>query len=990
MKAKEHNLDLPDLPFPGIDPFSYAERNVFFAREQQSRALIRRVVIHRGVLLYSDSGTGKSSLINAGLLPQAIAEGFQPERLRVQPRQDEEIIIERLSETARAGPPYLPSIFSANDDEERVVLQVASFLQTVKKKAPSARPLLIFDQFEEWFTLFEEGAKRKRVGEAQAAQDNIRDAILSLLLDTELPVKILLVLREDYLAKLTPFFQRYPNLPDHYLRLTALKGPEVKRIIRGPFEDNPGHYEPEISTALAQKIRKVFEGPSGSEPVRLSEVQIVCRTLYESGKTGDELEAYFDQHGGVQGILEEYLRQALESLPKKQRDPAIGLLSRMVTEAGTRNVISREDVISRVENEDNISSNILRKTLDSLEQETKLVRRERRREVYYYEISSEFLVAWIRTEAKERAERLRVKETELALQKQKKEAERQAKIASRLRRLTRGLIAACIVAAALFAIGVALWGIAKSERIKAEDARDKEQIAKNDAEIANINAQIAKDDAEIANINAQIAKVDAEIANIESQIAKVDAERANKNAQIAQAAAEKAKEEAKQWRLSTVSVVLSGNALRAKELGNTVQAALLARQAYNFNLKNMKKNLQRQVFLDPVYGALRETLNALPDTLGDPNKNGGPDKIEKHQDWARSIAISRNGIVASGGADGTILLWEFSKNTTESVELRGHSLSVRSLAFSPNGQKLASCGDDGRLLFWSVTDSGELTKLDTLIENKKSLWDVSFSPNSNWLAAAGADSTVFLFQFDRSIQQYRMDANNSILRRHKGRIRSLAFSPQSHLLASAGDDSLVYIWNLHSQSAKHRQLERKSPVRAIAFHPVADSTTIVGGDENGSLWRWDYLKSDVDTLGRHGDRVNAIAFESLSDRAKDSPLLATAGADGSVQLWNLEYWKNGPIMLREHAGWVWSVAFSPDGNKLLSGGSDKTVRIWTTSLDILSDRVCDRVKRNLTPSEWGNFIGEKSDYECTCPNLHPPSKDVTTSGEKETVTISRK
>ena len=434
MTAKKQNLHLPDLPFPGIDPFNYAERNVFFAREQESRALIRLVVIHRGVLLYSDSGTGKSSLINAGLLPHAVAEGFQPEKIRVQPRQDEEIIVERLSESAHAGPPFLPSLFSADEEEERVVLPVASFLETIKKKAPSTRPLLIFDQFEEWFTLFEEGAKRKQAGEAQAAQVNIRDAILSLLRETKLPVKILLVLREDYLAKLTPFFKRYPNLPDQYLRLTPLKGTEIKRIIRGPFEDNPGHYEPEIPAALAQKIRQEFEGRSGGEPVRLSEVQIVCRTLHESGKGGNELEAYFDQHGGVQGILEEYLRQALESLPKNQQDPAIGLLSRMITAAGTRNVISGEDVISRVENEDKISRNVLGKTLDSLEQETKLVRRERRREVYYYEIASEFLVGWIRTKARERAERLRAEETERALLEERKKAEEQARIAAKLRK----------------------------------------------------------------------------------------------------------------------------------------------------------------------------------------------------------------------------------------------------------------------------------------------------------------------------------------------------------------------------------------------------------------------------------------------------------------------------------------------------------------------------------------------------------------------------
>ena len=56
---------LPDRPYPGIEPFSYAERGVFFAREGEARKLNRLIVLYRGVLLYSDSGTGKSSLVNA-------------------------------------------------------------------------------------------------------------------------------------------------------------------------------------------------------------------------------------------------------------------------------------------------------------------------------------------------------------------------------------------------------------------------------------------------------------------------------------------------------------------------------------------------------------------------------------------------------------------------------------------------------------------------------------------------------------------------------------------------------------------------------------------------------------------------------------------------------------------------------------------------------------------------------------------------------------
>ncbi len=134
---------LPDSPYPGIEPFSYAGRNVFFARGAEARTLVRLIVIYRGVLLYSDSGIGKSSLVNAGLIPLAIDEGYQPERIRVQPRRGGEIIVERLSEKADGEPPFLPSIFAPDERQEHVVLSVEKFLETLRQRARAVRPLLI-------------------------------------------------------------------------------------------------------------------------------------------------------------------------------------------------------------------------------------------------------------------------------------------------------------------------------------------------------------------------------------------------------------------------------------------------------------------------------------------------------------------------------------------------------------------------------------------------------------------------------------------------------------------------------------------------------------------------------------------------------------------------------------------------------------------------------------------------------------------------------
>ena len=96
---------MPEVPYRGIHPFRYVDHPIFFARGEETHRLVSLVSVYRGVLLYGDSGSGKSSLVNAGLIPKAVALDFAPERLRVQPRVGEELVVEGLA-TADAHSVY--------------------------------------------------------------------------------------------------------------------------------------------------------------------------------------------------------------------------------------------------------------------------------------------------------------------------------------------------------------------------------------------------------------------------------------------------------------------------------------------------------------------------------------------------------------------------------------------------------------------------------------------------------------------------------------------------------------------------------------------------------------------------------------------------------------------------------------------------------------------------------------------------------------------
>jgi WD40 repeat protein len=339
------------------------------------------VAVYRGVFLYGDSGNGKSSLVNAGLLPEAIALGYEPVRVRVQPRAGEELVIERIA-ICEDGGDALPSALIAQDDgSARDVLAIEEFEARVRDASPQHRPLVVFDQFEEILTLFDEATDSQRA---------IAEMIVRLLREA-LPVKLLFAFREDYLGRVKQLLDARPELVDQALRLGPPSADALQTIIRGPFERFPGAFDHELTPALAKRLSTALAERFGNGEVSLSEVETVCLRLWQA----PDPEALLDRKG-VQGLLEDELGEALDAFPPDLRVAAVALLSEMVTSAGTRNVVSAEDLRLRVREEnDAILPATIDEALQRLERDSRLVRRERRRDLYLYEITSEFLVPWI-------------------------------------------------------------------------------------------------------------------------------------------------------------------------------------------------------------------------------------------------------------------------------------------------------------------------------------------------------------------------------------------------------------------------------------------------------------------------------------------------------------------------------------------------------------------------------------------------------------------
>ncbi|MGF1936522.1 MAG: NACHT domain-containing protein [Nostoc sp. ChiQUE02] len=279
-----------------------------------------------------------------------------------------------------------------------------------------------------------------------------------------------------------------------------------------------------------------------------------------------------------------------------------------------------------------------------------------------------------------------------------------------------------------------------------------------------------------------------------------------------------------------------------------------------------------------------------------------------------SIAFSPDGqIVATADANGEIHLWRFVDCKRLST-LEGHTDWVRTIAFSPDGQMLASGSQDLKVKLWDIL-TGECIK--TLDQHTDRIYSVAFSPNSQMLACS-QDETVKLWNINT-------DECLQTLYGHTDRIYSVAFSPNSQMLASGSGDSTVKLWNINTGECLHTLHGHTKKVRSVNFS--FDGKILASSAGDCTTRFWDVHTSEcIQILQGHTGTVWSVTFN------KSGEIVATGSADKTVRLWDAKTGKCIQI-LKGHIDWVRSVIFHPQHNVLASAGDDQTVRFWDINTD---------------------------------------------------------
>jgi WD40 repeat protein len=316
-----------------------------------------------------------------------------------------------------------------------------------------------------------------------------------------------------------------------------------------------------------------------------------------------------------------------------------------------------------------------------------------------------------------------------------------------------------------------------------------------------------------------------------------------------------------------------------------------------------------------------------------------------HTDQVSSVAFSPDGkMIASGSWDKTIKLWDAQTGDLKRT-LMGHTEDVQSVAFSPDGKIIASGSRDKTVKLWDVK-SGELKQT---LDNLDGVRAVAFSPDGSLLAAGCYDAQVRIWnaQTGNLITTFSNIENGGT---SQSWITSIAFSPNGYYLASASYDGTVKLFSIPQQieGASQKFVATNYKLGAIALFQIqgprvfhAHYTESIAFSPDGkvlacagfrSIKLWNTETGDeIKEIAVDEGGVSSIAFSKSGDYIAAGISLSRTWYRAERMYIGIYNVHTGNLIkeLREYSnGWVTSVAFSPDGKTLVSGGSDNYVRLW--------------------------------------------------------------
>ncbi len=683
-----------DNPWPGLDSFAEGDRAYFHGRDTEAAELHARVQRETLTVLFGRSGLGKTSLLNAGLFPSLRDEDLLPVYIRLdhshpaataEPRASlrAQVLAALTSECARheveapapAAGETLWEFFHRNE---------AEFWSARNRPVT---PVLVFDQFEELFTVGQGDRDARERCEAFIAElgdliENRVPAAFKARLDNDAAlgrhydfrarnVKLIVSFREDFLAAMEGLKSRVPSLMHNRFRLQPMTGVQANEVI----SLGGSHL---VDALMARRIiglagRGVAEPPPAVDELPNLEIDpallsVVCSELnVKRQRLGESRIGAHLLQGAEREILSDFYERGFEGLDARVR---VFVEDNLLTASGFRNSYAREDALAQ--------SGVTAEALNTLVAR-RLVREEERLGVRRLELTHDILTGVVRDSRDTR----RTREAEAAAALREREAARKQR---RNRIMTAALafgFAGLLAAGWYVGTLISEVGAQRKNVLALKDTTQKLQLtaaaqAKR-AEQLKADAQAASREAAAQAGRANQMQSEAQAANKDAQARLLEAESARAAAKAAQAQADSSQREAAASRTQAGEMLTEAwfarvlNTVERMGKQNSDLALLLINQA-----SRVLKGLE-------VQGSLHSKLQGIPNLSA--YLHGARGSINH-------IAVSPGGkTIASGAFGNAVILWD-AATRTRIATLEGHKNSVRHVAFSPNGNTRGTQGRD--------------------------------------------------------------------------------------------------------------------------------------------------------------------------------------------------------------------------------------------------------------------------------------------------------
>jgi WD40 repeat protein len=910
-------------PYIGLLAFQETDGDRFFGRSQQIERLWNQLrSLHEGdsttrlLPIYGPSGSGKSSLARAGVIPELARRplpGYAQARVAVlvpgtHPLEALASVLARVATNDLIPVPktreFAEELKRKNEQGSYDGLRrIADLLPDI-----ATSPLIVLvDQFEEVYSLSESPTER----DAEQERDIFINNLLTGASDLSRRVSVIVTLRSDFLAET----QKHPVLnrlfAEQGFLVPTMDEEELRQAISQPAQ-KAGH---PLDQSTVELLIKDTQGREGALPL----LQFALTRIWEGLAFGKEPGETLKNLGGVGGALAGEAQRIYESLKPEEQDIArrvfLGLVQLGEGTKGTRRRTEIQNLVGQ---------------RDTLEQVKQVIAR--------FAAPGARLVTLATDANGETAE-----VTHEALFEHWKQLQEWIDSNRSDIRFERRLEAAAVHWKETGRPEGNLWRPPDLDLLREYEQRvgDMNSLPKE-----FFNASVNAENARKQQRQRLIGVLSTGLFLTTSLSGFVIYQLQQAQRQRAEQLTLKAEEQ-----LSSQPVNAAINAIAALELdrsafvnfpnrplSTSIQSSLLG-----FIQVNKEQNqLQHTSGVTSVAfsrdsqkivtGSDDKTVHLWDAKTGQPI--GQP--LSGHTDAVFSVAFSPDGQkIVSGSDDKTVRLWDAKTGKPIGQPLSGHTDAVFSVAFSPDGQKIVSGSFDNTVRLWDAKTGQPIGQ--PLSGHTAGVFSVAFSPDGQKIVSGSFDNTVRLW--DAKTGQ----PIGQPLSRHTSWVRSVAFSPDGQKIVSGSFDNTVRLWDAKTGQPIGQPLSgHTSVVSSVAFSP--DGQKIVSGSVDKTVRLWDAKTGQPigQPLSGHTSVVISVAF------SPDGQKLVSGSYDKTVRLWDAKTGQPIGQPLSGHTDAVISVAFSPDGQKLVSSSLDKTVRLWDVSWENLLQIACNQLRFHPT------------------------------------------